>query len=791
MGKLVSTSIPNLINGVSQQPDSIRLPTQAKEVVNCFPSVVEFLKRRQATRHRAKIKSGAVGPVAQHTIDRDVTERYSVLVADGDLTVTDLDGAHKTVNFPAGKAYLATATPNTDIAFLTINDYTFILHRKKVTAMLPDLTPTRTPEALVFIKQASYGTTYKVIINDTSFEYSTPVSTSDAVKSTAIAESLKTSVLASLGTDFEVTQAQSTLWIKRKDGGDFTVKTEDSRANTHMSCIKDRVQRFSDLPTVAPTGFVVEIAGDQTSSFDNYFVVFEPNNESATFDAGVWVETVKPGIPHKLDPATMPHALVREADGSFTFKPLDWTPRLCGDEKSAPEPSFLGRPISGIFFYRNRLAFLSGENVIMSTVGEFFTFWVSTVTTMVDSDPVDVAASHTKVASLEHGVPFSGGLLLFSSTTQFSFEHDDVLSNTTASVKPVTEFAASMKAAPVSAGRTVFFATDKGRFGGVREYFTMTDTDSNDAADVTAHVPQYIAGGIYRMVCSSNEDVLFILSEQAPKNVYVYKYFWNGSDKLQSSWTRWEFAGNVRAVSILNTEVLLMIQYPDGLYLERLDLEPGYRDADAPFEYKLDRKITEEDVTISYDPMLRETHLTLPYPVYADMQPVVVSRHGGSTPPGLIFDLIDEDRSAGMNTLRVRNVDLTGLKFFVGIRYTSRYVFSKQVLRETSGQGGQTAILEGRLQLRSMNLNYHDTGYFEAHVTPLYRPTSVYTFTGRMVGHGSSVLGATALYTGTLKFPLLSKNDQVDIEVRSDSPLPFNLVSADWEGFFNMRSSRV
>ncbi len=171
MGKLVSTSIPNLINGVSQQPDSIRLPTQAKEVVNCFPSVVEFLKRRQATRHRAKIKSGAVGPVAQHTIDRDVTERYSVLVADGDLTVTDLDGTHKTVNFPAGKAYLATATPNTDIAFLTINDYTFILHRKKVTSMLPDLTPTRTPEALVFIKQASYGTTYKVIINGTGFEH--------------------------------------------------------------------------------------------------------------------------------------------------------------------------------------------------------------------------------------------------------------------------------------------------------------------------------------------------------------------------------------------------------------------------------------------------------------------------------------------------------------------------------------------------------------------------------------------------------------------------------------------
>ena len=56
MGKLVSSTIPNLISGVSQQPWNVRLPTQAEEQVNCTSSVTDFLKRRPATRHLARIR---------------------------------------------------------------------------------------------------------------------------------------------------------------------------------------------------------------------------------------------------------------------------------------------------------------------------------------------------------------------------------------------------------------------------------------------------------------------------------------------------------------------------------------------------------------------------------------------------------------------------------------------------------------------------------------------------------------------------------------------------------------
>ena len=69
MGKLVSSTIPNLISGVSQQPWNVRLPTQAEEQVNCQSSVTDFLKRRPATRHLARIRdTPAANGIASHHI---------------------------------------------------------------------------------------------------------------------------------------------------------------------------------------------------------------------------------------------------------------------------------------------------------------------------------------------------------------------------------------------------------------------------------------------------------------------------------------------------------------------------------------------------------------------------------------------------------------------------------------------------------------------------------------------------------------------------------------------------
>ena len=794
MGKLVSSTIPNLISGVSQQPWNVRLPTQAEEQVNCQSSVTDFLKRRPATRHLARIRdTPAANGIASHHINRDETEQYIVTADASGINVFDLEGNAKTVSVTGtGAAYLAAATaPNRDLRFLTINDYTFVLNRRVAVKTLPDLSPKRQPEAIVFIKQASSNTTYSINLNGTAYSTTTEDGVApadqpaDKLSSLDICNALAQQLPKET---FSVQTSNSTIWIRRHDGGDFTVKVQDSRSNTHTSVCKGKVQRFSDLPTVAPRGFITEIVGDASSSFDNYFCVFEPSDAGDAFGSGTWKETVKPGIPCKLDPATLPHALIRQADGTFTFGPLEWGERSCGDETSAPFPSFVGRTLNGLFFYRNRLSFLSGENVVMSEVGEFFNFFLTTVTTLVDSDVVDVAASHTKSSILHHAVTFSGGLLLFSDQSQFVLEHDTVLSNATVSVKPVTEFEASMRAAPVSSGKTVFFATDKGEWGGVREYITLPDnSDQNDASDITAHVPRYVQGNVSRLECSTNEDMLLVLSDQKRTSLWLYKYFWNGSEKIQSAWSRWDMCGEVLSAAILNTGIYLIMQYGDGIYLEKMDITPGYKDEGETFEYCLDRKITERDVTLgAYDAINKTTAITLPYDIPAGYTPVVVTRTGGQDAPG---NLLRRVRVTGPRTLTVAGPDAHGKKLFIGIPYTSSYTFSTFAIREGDNKGN--AVTTGRLQLRRLTLNCSNTGFLHMHVTPKCRPTSTHTFTGRELGHGTNIIGAIPLYTGTISFPILSLNTQAEVKAESDSFLPFALVNASWEGFYNTRNARV
>src|SRR5690606_22993232 len=132
---------------------------------------------------------------------------------------------------------------------------------------------------------------------------------------------------------------------------DFTIHTSDGYGDSALYAIKDKAQRFSALPANgAVDGFTVEVVGDVSTSGDNHWVKFDIGNSG-----GVWRETVKPGVRKGFKGITMPWALIREADGTFTFETLDWGERTVGDLESAPDPSFVGRKISDIFFYRNRL----------------------------------------------------------------------------------------------------------------------------------------------------------------------------------------------------------------------------------------------------------------------------------------------------------------------------------------------------------------------------------------------------------------------------------------------------
>ena len=345
----------------------------------------------------------------------------------------------------------------------------------------------------------------------------------------------------------------STVVITKSGNAEFDLATYDSLGDTGLSATVGTVQRFDDLPTKAPDGYIAHIQGDQTNNFDDYYVKFVSDNGSqSTVGDGTYVETIKPNINYELDYSTMPHLLIRQPNGDFTFEQAEWGDRAVGDENSIPTPSFVGSKISDVFFFQNRLGFLSGENVNLSRVSEYFDFFGKTARTLLDDDPIDVAASHTKVSVLKHAIPFDRKLLLFSDQTQFIFKGGDFLTPKNSSIVQTTEFEASTNAKPAAAGNVVYFPATRGGFTAIREYYVIDDSDRSDATDVTAHVSKYIPDGVYDMVASTTENVLALLTTNDTSTMYLYKWHWAGREKMQSAWFKYRFNG----LEILSAEFI-------------------------------------------------------------------------------------------------------------------------------------------------------------------------------------------------------------------------------------------
>ena len=101
---LISSSIPNLVNGISQQPPTLRLTSQAEVQENGISTVAKGMKKRPPTKHIARLTGTQLQDAYLHTINRDKNEKYIVAVTNGAIRVWNLLGTELTVNTPDGVA---------------------------------------------------------------------------------------------------------------------------------------------------------------------------------------------------------------------------------------------------------------------------------------------------------------------------------------------------------------------------------------------------------------------------------------------------------------------------------------------------------------------------------------------------------------------------------------------------------------------------------------------------------------------------------------------------------------
>jgi hypothetical protein len=767
-----------------------------------------------------------------HMINRDAVERYYVMITNGDLRVYDLAGNQKTVAFPDGKAYLTNATPRTGFSAVTVADYTFVVNRNITAAMSAVRTPTRQPEALVNVLTGNYMKRYKIIVNGTEYaSYITGDGVADANSPDASqraaarneTKAIQTNLIASAlcwgdnnpgttingyyvtdgepstsnagdgaittalvnnlsSTSWDLWKSDSSIYLNNK-GTEFTIRVEDGFNGNAMKVVKKKCQRFSDLPLKAPDGFHCEITGESSNNFDNYYVKFEVTQNSSLME-GIWKETVAQNVAYQFDSSTMPHVLVRESNGTFTFKKATWDDRKVGDDNSSPIPSFVGQKINDVFYHRGRLGMIAGENVVMSASSDVFNFWRKTVTAVLDTDPIDIGSSFPKVSMFKHAQSYNGDLLLFSEALQARLTGGDILTPKTAALKMLGEFSVDTAVKPVSSGAFMYWTAKDNNRTIVREMYLDETGTIQSPLEANSHCPDYLPKNVFELTSSTDLNMLVAVTSDAPTRLYVYKYYWSGKDKPQSSWSYWDFGKQIISADFVDTDLYLLIQDGTDTRLLKVPCQVGAVDTGMLHMIHLDQRVELSSGT--YDSTLNRTSYTVPYSVPVGMEAWSGYSASGSTKPGRKF-LVD---STATTTIRLVG-DTRNEKVYVGLPYTFRYRFSPFYIRVDGGNGAALVATEGRTQVLRVRLTYAKTIYFSVQIGHETRPTVEYKVNDHLLDDG--LFSTTDIYPedGDYSFPVKAENDKCWIDILNNQAVPHSIVSAEWVGLWYPKSRRM
>lgn len=565
---LLQKGTSRLYRGVSTQPETNQLEGQVRSSINMMHSVEKGVSRRNPTElvNQLDYLDSVSTDIYTHNYQRgDNSEKYVMIFSTKGLEVFDLSGNIKVVNnneivLNHINSILYGGNKISDsFRCLTVGDTTFTVNNKKIINMsneIDGVLDDNLNNPFYWVKRSFDNGA------GTGYNYTLAGATVNATTTDGATSKLLTALGSTNYARF------GSIIIRKNKPSSFV--WSDSYGSQASEGFWGVAQKIEDLPNTMSGAelsypILVEVQGDPDNKFSNYWLKFVD---------GHWKETRKSGIKNTIDNTTMPFKIVRNELGQFDVSYIDYDKREKGDELTAQNPSFIGNTITDLFFFKNRLCFLSGENVVMSETGVYFNFYPTTVTDILPSDPIDVAVDTNSVAFLKHAIPFNDSVILFSENSQFNLKAQSVIAPNDVSITNTTNYSMNYKIKPLSIGSSIFFMSTNLKGSTLREYFLDTNGSSNIAVDVSSHVEGYLPNNINKLVGSTNNNILMLTTIDEPKSIYIYKFFNNGEERIQTAWFKWMFTADILSMFMVDEYLYILkkdSRVPDKWLLERLD----------------------------------------------------------------------------------------------------------------------------------------------------------------------------------------------------------------------------
>lgn len=566
-------------------------------------------------------------------------------------------------------------------------------------------------------------------------------------------------------------EANSVFWRQR------------SSANNYPS--------WSDFPH--PPSAVVTPVGDTTDD-----AIYYAREDDLGWPQGFYaaISTTQPpwyqrirteGANSLIDASTMPVQITFNGT-DFAVARVTWTDRLSGDSAINPGPTFIGGSLTDFAFHQGRMFFAGGERLVSSIAGDLFNLWIDNSVLQVDSDPVEARIGNNRVSNITHLTTFRDSLVMHTTGgRQFELRSDGPLAPGTARMEPTTALLNVDYVQPTTMGDQLYFAGERNFANTLYEYYVSPTSLTNVALDITQTVEGYIPAEVSLLEASEAHDMLFVLTDAEPNNIYVYKTSWNGDQKILSAWYRWttDEDNAILSCHVFDDDLYLLVKRDSLLWLEKVSIEQPEEDTEGNltmgYQVRVDRK---QRLLGAYDPITNTTVWTL-----ADLEDDTITEI-------VLAEEWDNDSMAGEERLKGVRLQPTVLVSggdtvltvegqyettldgndgyaYIGRPYTMQIRLSEQFPRDQQGQA-----LNGNVQLLTGTIRHKDTGYYKVEVTPTGRETFTHEFVFPRVGStplDSDILDAA----GEFRFRILAAAYAVTIDIKNDSPMPCNIVDME------------
>jgi hypothetical protein len=550
-----------------------------------------------------------------------------------------------------------------------------------------------------------------------------------------------------------------------------------------MRVMQSSVNDVSLLPSQCRDGYLVKVSNSQESEDDDYYLKFE--GENSKDGPGSWVEVAAPGIVKSFDASTMPHVIQRTASTTFTVKQFSYPDRTVGDDNTNAIPSFVGGKINKVLFFRNRLAFLSGENVVTCQPGTLGApnFWAKTALAVSTSDPIDIASSSMFPSDLFDGIDINAGLLVFSSNQQFLLSSDDTILNPdTAKLKSVATYNYNVDIPPISMGVSIGYIDNSGKYSRFNEMINTARESEPMVGETSKLVPSLLPKDI-DLITNSRENQLVLFGKTDSDIVYGFKYFQLGDKRQQAAWFKWKLNNPIKYHFIIDDDYYFL---DTDNFLQKMSIVQA--DADISIDQDSINYLLHLDnyTTVSGGSYNSSTKITT-FTNQSDWIDQVTSPNGALV-------LVDNNTNSTRVGRYAACTVINGDDFTVpgdwssatlNIGYLYEYNIKFPTIYSTKQEGNRTiADVNASLILHRINLSFGKVGLYETTLSRVDRADYTEVYESAALNQ-YNISDAPYVAEVIKTIPVYEKNKNVDITLKSSHPAPTTLHSMSWEGDYS------